>query len=519
MLTTQLTLREYLDVLRRRRWVVLLVFGVTVLLGVLPVSLGDATYASTASLQVTSEETGPFDNSDPNVQGQVRSVLTDVERLKTSGLRALVNERLGPEAEPFDAVSAALIGFSEVIEVTVTAGSPAAAADAANAYADVFVEQRRRESNEALVAQSDELRGRAEAAQGRVTDIDRQLADPATDPAALEGLRLERSSLALQVSDFGRRADQLEVEAALREGGIQVLSRATLELDPVGTSPVQAGFVAGVLGLLAGLALAVILDIVQDRLSSRDDLDVIAPDLSVLASIPHMPDVADPTPEAVEAYRYLSTTLEFSRMRTPFRSVVITSAVSSEGKTTTAVHLARAMAEMDQRVVLVDADIRRTGVHRELGLPNRVGLSSVLAGETDVESAIHYVEPRLAVLTAGPASAVANELVGSDEFAALMEELAAQCDLLIVDAPPVLPVADPLLVARAVDVAIVVSRIGVVRRREVRATIRRFREASLPLVGLVANDAQPEKGYVAYHAAPATEASPAAQPEPAAPAP
>jgi capsular exopolysaccharide synthesis family protein len=509
MLTTQLTLREYLDVLRRRRWIILLVTLATIALGVLPVALGTPTYASTAQLQVTAEQSTPFaDRGDATVQREVRSVMTDVEALKSRGMRALVVERLGDDAELFDDVTATLIGFSEVIELRVTGRSPSAAADAANAYADVFVEERRRESNQALVSQASELRTRAATAQQDLAEIDRQLAG-ATDPLVQERLSLERTSLASQAQDYSRRADELEIEAALREGGIKVLSRATLQTDPISTSPLRAGFVAGVLGLLAGLALAVVLDIVQDRLSSRDELDSVAPDLSVLAAIPHMPNASDPSPEGIEAYRYLSTTIEFSRMRSPFRSMVVTSAVSDEGKTTTAVRLARAVAETDRRVVLVDADVRRTGVHRELGLDNRVGLTSILTGQVEAAEAIRYVEPNLAVIPAGPASAVANELVGSEDFAALLRDLSGQCDLLIVDAPPVLPVADPLLVARAVDVVLVVSRLGVVRRREVRATLRRLRDASLPVVGLVVNDVEPDRSYVSYHA-PAADAEPAA---------
>lgn len=312
---------------------------------------------------MTSDEATPFDRGDENVQGQMRSVLTDVEALKSSGMRALVVDRLGPEAEPFGDVEASLVGFSEVIRLSVTGPSPAAAADAANAYADVFVEEKRREANEALVSQAAELRSRADEAQREIAELDRQLAE-ATDPSLRDRLTLERTSLAAQAQDFSRRADQLDVEAALREGGIKVLSRAELETDPVGTSPLRAAVIAGVLGLLAGLAVAVALDIVQDRLSHRDELDAVAPDLSVLASVPHMADPATPTAEGVEAYRYLATTIEFSRMRSPFRSVVVTSAVSEEGKTTTAAGLARAVAETDKRVVLVDADVRRTGVHR-----------------------------------------------------------------------------------------------------------------------------------------------------------
>lgn len=143
-----------------------------------------------------------------------------------------------------------------------------------------------------------------------------------------------------------------------------------------------------------------------------------------------------------------------------------------------------------------------------------MGLTSVLTGQVDVADAVRFVEPNLAVLTAGPPSAAANELVGSDDFAALLRGLSDQCDLLVVDAPPVLPVADPLLVARAVDVVLLVSRLGVVRRREVRATLRRLRDAALPVVGIVVNDAEPERSYVAYHSPVVSAGEASAAPSP-----
>jgi capsular exopolysaccharide synthesis family protein len=497
-----LSLREYLDLVRRRRLVVLLVMAAAIVVGTVPDLVADPTYAATTVLQSVSEEASPFDDSgEQSAQVQARSVLTDAEVLQSSGMRARVAEQLGPDAQPFGAVSASVVGFSEVIRLRVTAASPTAAADAANAYADLFVAERRQQAVEALVSQSEELRRRTEDARAALVDIDRRLADQATDPVALDSLRLERSSLAQQMSDFSRRADQLEVEAALREGGIKVVSRAGLDLRPLGRDPLRSALIAAVLGLLAGLVIAVLLEVVQDRITSREDLDALDPEIVVLGAVPHTERTrpGDLSAAAMEAFRYLRTVIQFSHARTPIRALMVTSALSGEGKTTTATHLALALAETDQRVVLVDADIRRSNVHEQFGLENRLGLTSVLRGDVEVADAIHYVTPRLAVLTAGPASSMPSELLGSDDFADLIHALKDECDLLIIDAPPVLPVSDPLLVARVAGATIVVARLGVVRRRDVRAVLRRFRDASLPILGLVANDAELERTADAYY--------------------
>ena len=495
-------LRAYAHVLLRHRVAVLAVTLLVLALGVVPALLEDPTYAATSTIRVRADNSGsPFeDDVQVNAQTRSRDLLTSVEVIESAPLRAQVLERLGAGAERFGRVEASLVGFSEVIELHVTASSPEAAAAAADAYAEVFVEVRQRESVEAIVEQSAELRRRSQVATEQIATIDRQLADPATDPVTAENLRVNRTALAAQVLDFSARADELDVEAALREGGTEIVSRAELETTPISPQPLRTGLTAGVLGLLAGIAAAVILDTFQDKSASADDLAVIDPSVPILASVPHVgvPRGADPGthPAVHEAFRYLRTSLRFRD--NPPRSIVVTSAVSAEGKTTTAANLATAFAESGARVVLVDADLRQPSLHGSFDLVNDVGLSSVLVGEVTFAEAVNYVDRNLAVLTAGPATAAANELLERPAFVKLVRSASDQCDLVIVDVPPVLPVADPLVAARAVDGVVVVARIGTVRRREVRVLLRRLRDAALPVLGFVANDVTTDVQYGTY---------------------
>lgn len=496
-------LRAYASVLLRHRVVIAGVALVVIAVGLVPSLLADPTYEATARIRVRAETVGsPFAETDaPNEQTRSRQLVTDVEIIESPRMRGLVLEALAGEAEP-GAVRAELIGFSEVIDISARAETPQGAALVADTYAEVFVEQRRQEAVDALVTQAGELRQRSEQASAEIAEVDRGLADPATDPVTADNLRVRRASLATQVLDFSARADELDVEAALRRGGTEIVGQAVADPDPVSPQPLRSGITAAVLGLLAGIAAAVVLDIVQDRTASGEDLALIDASVPLLTSIPHL-GTAPARPEELEpagreAFRYLRTSLRFRSIDQPVRSVLVTSAVGEEGKTTTAVNLAVALAESGSRVVLVDADLRKPSVHRWFGLLDDVGLSTVLAGESAFAEAVHYVEPNLAVLPSGPPSPAANELLGRPAFERLVESTAQQCDFVVIDAPPVLPVADALVAARAVDGVVVVARVGQVRRREVRTLLRRLRDARIPVLGFAANDAQVEAPYGEY---------------------
>lgn len=518
MLTaTNLTLRDYLETLRRQWLVIVVVTIVAIVVGTVPAALQDPVYASTAQIQVRSDTAqSPFDSTNQeNASTRSRELSTDVELLQSSSMRALVSDRLGPNPAPYFSVSAANVTFSEIISIRVTAPTPGAAADTANAFAEAFVDQRRADAVDALVTQSRELRNRAQESRDQIASIDQRLADPATDPRVADTLRLERSAAAAQVLEFSGRADELDVEAALREGGTRIVSRAALVLAPISPHPIKSATIAAVLGSLVAIGLAVVLDTLQDRVSGNSDLEGIDPTIPVLSSIPHLDPVSAGDlviGPATEAYRYLLTSIRFLSYDSPVRSLAVTSATPGEGKTTTAVNLARAAAESGSRVVLIDADLRKPSVHEWFGLDKDVGLGDVLTGDATVEEAMSYVEATLAVLPAGQPSALAPELLGGRTFLDLVRKISKQCDLVVIDTPPVLPVADPLLVAKAADCVLVVARIHRVRRRELREVLRRIREARIRVGGFVANDSSIRDSYGEYRAYASEESPPPSSP-------
>jgi capsular exopolysaccharide synthesis family protein len=500
-----LSLQSYLQMLRRRRLLILGIALLTAALAALPAALEDPVYSSTAQVRIsTLDEEGVFrTNANLNQLPNDRFIvqLNEMEVIRSRSMRSAVEAQLLDGVPEFENPEVEQVLYTEIVEITITADDPATAADVANTYASVFVEDRRNRSVETLNEKVDELRQQSASASREIDSLSAELARPDLSPADSTNLQLRQQALVSQVLDFNARADELSVEAALRGRGTEVVAAAELEMNPIRPSATQNAAVGLVIGLLLALAIAVVVDTVQDRINSSDDLAEVRPDLPVLATAPrfHPEDLDDASGFAVrEAFRYLRTGLRVRALSSPLRSILITSAIGEEGKTTAAVQLAKAMAETADRVVLLDCDLRRPSLHTHFGLSNDRGLTSVVVGDASLADVIHFIDDNLAVITAGPPVQNPTEVLSSEQFALVLDAVVAQADLAILDSPPVLPVADALIAGQLVDGVVTVCRIGQVRRRQVREMFNRLDASELDVIGTVANDAVTDAAYSYY---------------------
>jgi capsular exopolysaccharide synthesis family protein len=202
-----------------------------------------------------------------------------------------------------------------------------------------------------------------------------------------------------------------------------------------------------------------------------------------------------------EAYRNLRTALLMSRAGGPPGAILITSATSREGKTVTAVNLSVMLAQLGI-TLLIDADLRRARCHRVLGLDNRGGLTEVLTGAQEVGIAVRPTGiDQLDLLGAGSAPPNPTELLGSAKMTALLTELRASYQYIVIDSSPILPVSDALILARAVDGVVVVANGVATPRQQVRAACARLDYARGKVLGLVLNRVRLQSAdyYGYYH--------------------
>jgi len=284
-----------------------------------------------------------------------------------------------------------------------------------------------------------------------------------------------------------------------------VVDPASYNANQVSPKPVLNLVLAGIVGLMLGFGVAVLRELLDNTISSAGDVET-AIDAPVLTSVaydgdvpkhPLLTDAGNHSPR-VEAFRLLRTNLQFLDLDTRPRSLVITSAVPNEGKTSTATNLAIALAQTGQRVLLVDGDLRRPKVASVLGLERSVGLTTVLVGRSELHDSIQkHTASGIYFLASGPIPPNPTEVLQSHAAQALFDRLGQMFDMVIIDAPPLLPVSDAAIMARDVDGAILVVRHGKTTKDQLQQARLRLAQVDANLFGVAVNMA-PKRGKGAY---------------------
>jgi capsular exopolysaccharide synthesis family protein len=204
----------------------------------------------------------------------------------------------------------------------------------------------------------------------------------------------------------------------------------------------------------------------------------------------------DPGSAAAEAYRTLRTNILFSSLDRPLHTLLVTSTAPDEGKSTTLANLAVTMAQAEQRVLMVDCDLRRPSLHTLFGLPNERGLTTAILEQGDGPMPVQpTLVPGLSLLTSGPLPPRPADLLGSRRMGALLERMRADADIVLFDTPPVVAVTDAAALAPRVDGVLLVLQAGHTRRDRAREARRLLDKVKANIVGVVLNGAKLERGY------------------------
>lgn len=220
----------------------------------------------------------------------------------------------------------------------------------------------------------------------------------------------------------------------------------------------------------------------------------------MVAQHEHLITIANPKSPVAEAYRVLRTNIQFSSLDRPLRTLLITSAGSEEGKSTTLANLAVTFAQAGNEVVVVDSDLRRPSLHKLFGLPNEQGLTTFLLESPDQAPPLQptHVE-RLRVLTSGPLPHNPSELLGSQRMEKAIAALRDLADLVLFDCPPVVAIADAAVLGRRVDGALLVVSAGRSRRDHATRAKRLLDKANVNVLGAVLTNAKLDASLYSYY--------------------
>ena len=296
-------------------------------------------------------------------------------------------------------------------------------------------------------------------------------------------------------SEFVAMVKQLETsgDGNLPDTRVVVEQPASVSSSPAVPNLIRNLGLGLVTGVLLGVALAVGLDVVDSTVKKLDDLESIT-GTSVVGEIPvdkprrTTPAIsfANDNSRIAESFRKLRTNLSFLAVDNPPKVIVVTSSIPNEGKTTTAINLALALAEADNNVLLVDGDMRRSMVQEYLKLDGSVGLSTVLSGAVPLSEALQETTfAGLTVLTAGATPPNPSELLASQAAKKLLAELRGQFDYVIVDSSPLLAVTDGTLLAANADGALLLARYGKTRRDQLTHASEALSNVGAALLGAV----------------------------------
>jgi capsular exopolysaccharide synthesis family protein len=266
--------------------------------------------------------------------------------------------------------------------------------------------------------------------------------------------------------------------------------------------------IPAVIGLVAGLGLAWLLELRDKTIRSEAQLRTVTP-TPVLGRIPFDRRLRDiprvqrqPVSSAgTESFRQLRTNLEFIDVKSPVQVLVVTSSVAEEGKTTTACNLASALVAADKKVLIVEADLRRPTLDEYFKVAGSVGLTDVIVGRADIDAALQPVGFNgLMLLPGGQLPPNPSELVGGEVMVQLLETLRDRFDMIIINTPPLLPVTDAAVLSAHADGVLVVLRAGKTTRQQLTLAMRSLQAVGAPILGTVLNMAPGHRGsrYTAY---------------------
>jgi capsular exopolysaccharide synthesis family protein len=497
---------QYWTVLWRRKWVILMTASMAVFIAILVVLLTPPRYAASTTLRIATASIGPvLDQRGYDISYSDR-LLNTYSKLATSGpVVSELAQKLGLTQIPL--IQVTIPANTELMQVTVEGKDPASAANAANTLGQILIDDFKSHytqsgktveqilSDQLAQAQAnlDTARKNYQIVLGQSPVSQQQInaASQAVDAAQQTITRLQTSYQQQLLQDAGQG------------NTISVADPAAPPLFPSKPNiPLNMGLGLAI-GLIGGVGLAFFFENMDSTLFSSEQI-VQATQMSPMGWVPKVngrrqgPLFKEHSPEA-EAMRRLRTNLVQNDHSLPPATVLVTSAESGEGKSTLAANLARSFAQSGRGVMLVDADLRMPVLHRIFNLSNSQGLSSVLERKASPNDVMQYTRiPGIWVIPSGPVPANPAELLGSVEMKMLLQQLVERFDLVVLDTPPFLPVADAAVLAPGVQQVLLIVARTIAHRQAVQAAREQLQEMHVRSLGVVVNRAERDEHYSYY---------------------
>ncbi len=526
-------LRDYINVLINRRWIIIgtvvVVLALTLIFTFLQAPVYQSKVEILSEVSSASESVlGSFFTSalfDPDryIQTQTEIIKTDTMALAVeSALRIKYDEnaRLRQEGEevyipgeiPTSSELASMVDVQQVertniFDIMVTDTDPLLAQDVAQAYAEEYIASRQLAAIREISEARREVWNRIQEVEDEIQQAAEEVNQYTGGDVPAEVLNEAQRAVNLWVSLYEKYIT-LRIAESLEQRGLEIIQPAKpgAKTSP---RPTRNAVLAVFLGLILGVGLAFLVEYLDDTLRTREDFEKHY-DTSIIGEIPHVePENLPqnhiiyfemPQHPAVEGYRTLRTNLQFLNLEGETRVILFTSSGPEEGKSTVMVNLGAALSEMGKKVLLIEADLRKPVLDRYFKVSPGKGISGVLTGTVPLEDAIQPTGyNNLYVLVAGVKPPNPAELVASEAMDAVFERVKDFADFILVDSPPMLAASDAMALASKVDGVIVMAGYARASRDDAKRTSELLRKVNARILGLVINNIAPSTRYGYYH--------------------
>ncbi|OFW59066.1 MAG: hypothetical protein A2W01_04220 [Candidatus Solincola sediminis] len=526
-------LRDYLNVVINRKWIILETMGIILALALIFTFLQSPTYSSNVKIlsEVSSASEsvlGSFFSSalfDPDryMQTQTEIIKTDTiaqaveihlkymyeqaARENEAGGNAYVPESLPTTSELLAIVSVKQEQRSNIFDITTNSGNPLLSRDVAQAYAEEYMASRQLAAIKQISEARKEVWNRIQEVEDQIQQVAEQAKQYVNQNLPAE-IQAESQRVVTLWASLYEKYMTLRIAESLEQRGLEIIQPAKAGAK-TGPSTKRNTMLSIFLGLILGVGLAFLVEYLDDTLHTRDDFEKHfgTPIIGEIPFIPaeelpkhHIIYFEKPRHPAVEGYRTLRTNLQFLNLGGDNRTIMFTSSGPEEGKSTVMVNLGAALSEMGKRVLLIEADLRKPVLDKYFGIESPAGLTGVLVGNLSLADAI-YKTPyhNLAVLPAGIRPPNPAELVASEAMKEVLKTARSIADYILVDSPPILAASDSIALAPMMEGVILIARYATADRDTSHRTTELLRKVNANILGLVINNLAPAKRYGYYH--------------------
>jgi succinoglycan biosynthesis transport protein ExoP len=495
-------LRHYFKVVTKWWWLILAATLVAAISSYYAVSRMPRVYQSTTTIRIGQALDVPNPTyEDFSISQQLARTYSDMVTRQT--ILAAAADALGLSFAPRpEDVSASLVPGTQLLEISVRDTDPERARALADGIARQLILQTPNEIEEDqarqifVQTQLANLEVNIQATEEEIVAVQTKLA--AADSArAIQEYENNIAALQQKLASYQATYASLLQSAERRTNFISVFEPALTDPRPVSPRAMETVLIAAGIGLLLAVSGAFVIEFLDDTIKTPDDIKQVMgiPTLGTVAKIPgtdrddKLVTAQAPHSPIVEAYRTLRINLQVSSIDNAIRTLIVTSPNPIEGKSTTVVNLGLIVAQSGTSVILVDADLRRSSLHRFFNLPNKRGLTTALLdNEYTLDGALQETGIEgLRVLTSGPLPPDPTELLDSEKMRDLMQRLAQEAEMVIFDTPPSLPISDATILALVADGVLVVADAERTRRGAAQESVENLERAGARVLGAVLN--------------------------------